>query len=98
MKEKCIITLPFPDELKRDPNHSATAAAAATTKRPFPHAATQLSDGLPHAKRRRGTPVRPVSTATTATTDQQPIKQQYAAAAAAAATDYVQFVGDGYDE
>ena len=79
----------FSDELKRDPNH--TAATAAATKRPLPHAAAQLADGLPHAKRRRGTPVRPVSTATTATTDQQPIKQQYAAAAA---TDYVQFVGD----
>ena len=77
--------LSFIDELKRDPDH---ATAAATTKRPVPHAAAQLSDGLAHAQRGRGpaalpprSPPVPSSLTATTATDQQPIKQQYAAAA-----------------
>ena len=80
-----ISVCPFLDELKRDPDH---ATAAATTKRPVPHAAAQLSDGLAHAQRGRGpaalpprSPPVPSSLTATTATDQQPIKQQYAAAA-----------------
>ena len=91
-----LLLFPFLDESKRDPDHATAATAAATaaaaaaaataTKCAVPHAAAPLADGLADAK--RGPPVRrPVPfTATTATTDQQPIKQQYAA-------DYVLLVG-----